>query len=160
MASLFKKNKKKELITIENKFEQKDVLFAFIKAVSEIGEFEDYKILSIKAAKIFFDEHKNLFKNLSTISEDNLNMLVDLLNCFFFNYKLGNIEIEIDEDNGEVLIIHYNSPFINLFENKENCIFLVEFYKKLFEDILDETLKIEEEECGVNNEKCIFKITV
>jgi len=160
MASLFKKNKRKELITIEHKFEQKDVLFSFIKAVSEIGEFEDYKVLSIKAAKIFFDEHKNLFKNLSTISEDNLNMLVDLLNCFFLNYKLGNIEIEIDEDNGEVLIIHYNSPFINLFENKENCVFLVEFYKKLFEDILDETLKIEEEECGVNNEKCIFKITV
>jgi len=158
MASLFKKNK--ETVKIKKNFVQKDVLFSFIRAVAEIGEFEDYKVLSSKAAEIFFDENKNLFKSLSNISGDNLNILVDLLNCFFVNYKLGNIEMEIDEDNGEVFITHYHSPFINAFEEQKNCVFLVLFYKKLFEYILNEKLNVKEEECGVNNEKCIFKITV
>jgi len=160
MGILFKKHKNEELVKIENKFKQKDVLDSFIKALSEIGDFEDYKILFLKAAEIFFNENRNIFKTLTNISGDNLNILVDLLNCLFVNYKLGNIEMEINEESGDVFIIHYHSPFIKAFEEEKNCVFLVEFYKKLFESVLNEKLNVKEEECGVNNEKCIFKITV
>jgi len=48
MGILFKKHKNEELVKIENKFKQKDVLDSFIKALSEIGDFEDYKILFLK----------------------------------------------------------------------------------------------------------------
>jgi len=160
MGVLFKKNKEKELVKIEKKFNEKDVLSSFIKAIAEIGDFEDYKILSLKAAEIFFEENSNIFKSFTTISEDNLNVLVDLLNCFFATYKLGNIEIEIDENSGEMFILHYHSPFMNIFKNEGESFFLVEFYKKLFEFILDEKLNIKEEECDINNEKCIFKVTL
>ena len=160
MGILFKKVKEKEIIKIEKKFQQKDVLTSFIKAITEIGDFEDYKILALKAAEIFFEDNKSIFESLTTLSKDNLNILIDLINCFFAAYKLGSVEIEIDEDNGEVFIIHYASPFRNIFKNEKSCIFLVEFYKKLFEFILDEKLRVKEEECGVNNEKCIFKVSI
>jgi len=160
MGVLFKKKKEKEIVKIKKKFTEKGVLFSFIKAIYEIGDFEDYKILSIKAAEIFFEENQTIFNNLNTLSEDNLNVLIDLLNCFFSSYKLGSVEIQIDENSGDVFIIHYHSPFINMFSNETNCIFLVEFYKKLFETIIGEKLNIVEEECGINNEKCIFKITL
>ena len=159
MSILFKKSKE-DVVKIEKKFVEKDVLYSFIKALSEIGDFEDYKILFLKAAEIFFEENKNIFKTLSDISADNLNILVDLLNCLFINYKLGSIEMEIDETEGELFILHSHSPFIDAFEKEKNCVFLAEFYKKLFEFILSEKLNVKEEECGVNNEKCIFKITV
>jgi len=160
MSILFKKNREEEIIKIEKKFVEKDVLYSFIKALSEIGDFEDFKLLFLKASEIFFEENRNIFRSLTSISNDNLNAFTDLLNCFFLNYKLGNVAIEIDEAEGELFIIHYHSPFINAFENQHNCVFLVEFYKKLFESVLNEKLNIIEESCGVDNEKCVFKITV
>ena len=39
------------------------------------------------------------------------------------------------------------------------CVFLVEFYKRLFEFVLNEKVNVEAVECGVDNEKCIFKVT-
>jgi len=159
MAALFKKNKVTDIVTIENKFEHKDVLSSFIKAIVKIGDYEDYKVVSIKAAELFFEDNKNIFNSLSAISADNLNTLVDLLNCFFSNYKLGNIEMQIDEIKGEVNITHYYSPFINAVKEYKCCVFLMEFYKNFFEFVLNEKVNIEEIECGINNEKCIFKIT-
>lgn len=156
--ALFKKTTE-EIVTIEKNFEEKDVLSSFIKAIIELGDFEDYKIVSIKSADIFFEDNRGIFRSLTTISADNLNVLVDLINCFFSNYKLGSIEMKIDELRGEVIITHYNSPFVHAVKEHKSCIFLVEFYKKFFEFVLNETVNVEEIECGVNNEKCLFKIT-
>ena len=156
--ALFKKTTE-EVIKIEKSFEEKDVLSSFIKAVIELGDFEDYKIVSIKSADIFFEDNKGIFRSLTAISADNLNVLVDLINCFFSNYKLGSIEMKIDEIKGEVIITHYNSPFVHAVKGYKSCIFLVEFYKKFFEFVLNESVSVEEIECRVNNEKCLFKIT-
>ena len=156
--ALFKKTHE-EVIKIEKNFKEKDVLSAFIKAIVRLGDYDDYKMVSIKAADIFFEDNEGVFRSLTTISADNLNVLVDLINCFFSNYKLGSIEMKIDEIKGEVIIIHYHSPFINAIKEYKCCVFLVEFYKKLFEFVLNEKVNVEEVECGVNNEKCIFKVT-
>ena len=157
--ALFKKHMEENVVKIENKFQNKDVLTSFIKAIVDLGDYDDYKEVSLKAAELFFEYNKNIFNSLRTISADNLNVLVDLLNCFFSNYKLGNIEMKINEIKGEVFITHYNSPFINAVTEYKCCVFLVEFYRILFKFILNEKINIEETECGINNEKCIFKIT-
>ena len=157
--ALFKKHMEEDVVKIENKFQNKDVLTSFIKAIVDLGDYGDYKEVSLKAAELFFEYNKNIFSSLTSISADNLNVLVDLLNCFFSNYKLGSIEMKINELKGEVIITHYNSPFINAVTEYKCCVFLVEFYKIFFEFVLKEKINIEEMECGVNNEKCIFKIT-
>ena len=66
--ALFKKHREEDVVKIENKFEYKDVLTSFIKAITELGDYDDYKEISIKAAELFFKYNKNIFNALTTIS--------------------------------------------------------------------------------------------
>ena len=154
-------NKPKETLKLKkHSFEDKNVLYSYLKAVLKLGDIDDYRYLSKEAATIFFEENKRIFENFHKLSNDNLEMFLDVFNCFLSKNYLGNMDMEIMEHKGEVLIEHFHSPFINIIENDVSCEFLSKLYSEVFSMLLEEKVEAKEISCGGENEKCIFKITV
>lgn len=154
-------NKSKESIKLKkSSFEDKNVLYSYLKAVLKLGDINDYKYLSKESATIFFEENRRIFENFNKLSDDNLEMFLDVLNCFLSKNHLGNIDMEISEHKGEVVIEHFYSPFANIVHDDTSCEFLSKLYSEVFSLLLQEKVEAKEIICGDENEKCIFKITI
>jgi hypothetical protein len=148
--ALFKKEKPKVVL---GKFQHntKTPFIAVLKTVIEIGDMEDYEYLCEKSANKFFEENEKYLLTAINNNEDDFSVFTELLNYFFESFSLGNFEIVINEQEKQIKIYHYNSPF----KEFEKETFLKEFYKTLFQKLLEAEINIKEEK---DDEKVIFTV--
>ncbi len=148
--ALFKKEKPKVVLG-KFQYNTKTPFIAVLKTVIEIGDMEDYEYLCEKSANKFFEENEKYLLTAINNNEDDFSVFTELLNYFFESFSLGNFEIVINEQEKQIKIYHYNSPF----KEFEKETFLKEFYKTLFQKLLEAEINIKEEK---DDEKVIFTV--
>jgi hypothetical protein len=145
---LFAKKEEKETSSIVfppkrfNKY-KKFPLGAILKSILDLGEKDDYEYLLRHAAKVFFSENSIYLERTLVKSDDDLEIFVEFINYFLAENDLGDMKMAIDEESRKIMIYHYNSPFLSIYEED---FFLEEFYKLLMEMLLNREVKFEKRE--------------
>ena len=132
-----------------------EIILALFDSILELGDEEDVKLLCKTLGKKLFEKNKSLFINNSILKIDDMEILINILNLFLMNNRLGYIKFIFDKEQLSIKLIHYEFPFIDYVE--DSILMLEEFYKLLFSEILEKDIKLNYKK---ENNEIIFEFIV
>ncbi|MEO1928343.1 MAG: hypothetical protein ABGX26_06610 [Nautiliaceae bacterium] len=139
-----------ELVNVK----QRDVLNSFLSSVLEVGDESDYEYLCDISAKAFYKKNALFLESIIETSGDDVKVAFEYLNYFLQTFGLGSFQALIKEDDKEIIVYHYNSPFDEIYEKDY---FLKEFYRLFFDVLLDTKTDVVERK---EDDKKIFVINI
>lgn len=133
---------------------KRDVLSSILISVLEAGDESDYEYLCDIAAKTFYKQNSIFLDSIIETSGDDVKVAFEYLNYFLQAFKLGSFQALINEEEREIVIYHYASPFDVVYEKDY---FLRNFYRLFFDALLDAKTDVVERK---EDDKKVFIISI
>ena len=129
-----------KVILPTQKISSNEIILSLFDSILELGDEEDVKLLCKTLGKKLFEKNKSLFINNSIFKIDDMEILINILNLFLMTNRLGYIKFIFDKKQLSMKLIHYEFHFIDYVE--DSVLILEEFYKLLFSEILEKSIKL------------------